>query len=651
MLILLPILVYIIAYLLIFTGLSRTESAGDAIRGAIVYSTGGFSLFTIIILEGLGAISAITQPALGIIWTTALVILILFAWRKRLLVDSIAKLSAWWKNTQLNKIEWVILVTIGFFIITLFLIALISPPNNTDSLQYHVARIIHWIQDRNFKFFPVAYLAQLFNPPGAEMLLLNNFLLVGGDRLINLQQWVFMIFSLIVGTAIAKMIGAGRTGQWIAAVFLLGLPVGILESTTAQNDYVTAFWILSLVYLVVKNIGKNTSFVAITAMGIIAGMAMLTKVPAYSYIAIILIWVTISSVKKIGIKRSIINSIIIISVMFVINVNQWKKNLDTFNNPFGEVEFVSRRTPSIKTAADFLISPMQHLALNIGTPFDSLNNAMGNAIIVFCRKIGGSNCSSPEPGEWGFRIIGLSNHEDSVGNLLALVVFFLSMILFVFGFKKMSYKSMVTTYLLVTLSCILLFSWLVSWGMYWGRLQLPFFAMAAPFIGLVAGNQNERFARTLMFILLLGGLPWLLFNRTRPIISDTPNVTLVRSIFVESREELLFANYPELEEQIRNVTSEALKTRCANISLRVDSRDPEYYFMSYLEPWKTGIWIESVSDDPILDRYKTPNFNACALICSICGYDPDQNGLIFAYKDKAMTLYLSPEYYVDYKNR
>jgi len=36
---------------------------------------------------------------------------------------------------------------------------------------------------------------------------------------------------------------------------------------------------------------------------------------------------------------------------------------------------------------------------------------------------------------------------------------------------------------------------------------------------------------------------------------------------------------------------------------------------------------------------------------AICGYDSDQSGLIFAYKDKAMTLYLSPEYYMDYKNR
>jgi hypothetical protein len=99
------------------------------------------------------------------------------------------------------------------------------------------------------------------------------------------------------------------------------------------------------------------------------------------------------------------------------------------------------------------------------------------------------------------------------------------------------------------------------------------------------------------------------------------------------------------------VSGEALKTGCPTIKLRIDSRDPEYYFMSFLQPWKTGIWIESVADDTVLDRYTNADIKACAMICSICGFDPDPNGLIFAYKDKAMTLYLSPEYYVEYKKR
>jgi hypothetical protein len=194
----------------------------------------------------------------------------------------------------------------------------------------------------------------------------------------------------------------------------------------------------------------------------------------------------------------------------------------------------------------------------------------------------------------------------------------------------------------------ILLSWLITWGIYWSRLQLPFFALAAPFLGVVFGRLDRRIVSGLVILLMVCGLPWLLMNRTRPVFSKTPNVTLVRSIFIETRYGLLFANFPELEDQIAHVTTEALKSGCSNISLKIDSRDPEYYFMAYLQPWRNDLLIETVSDNPQLDAYRNTTFMACAQICSICGYDPNPDGLIFAYKDKAMTLYLSPEYYAEY---
>jgi hypothetical protein len=651
MLILLPIFVYVTAYLMVFNELSKRETIEDALQAATVYTSGAVSLFTIIFLEGLGLFSAITRLALIIVWTVTLLVLVIIAWRTGIYITVINKWADWWKNIKLDKFDRLILAVVGFFIFTLFLVAFISPPNNNDSLQYHLARIVHWIQNRNFEFFPVAYVPQLINPPGAEIMLLNNFLLVGGDQLVNLQQWTFMISSLVASSLIAKLLGAGRVGRWLTVVFLLCLPVGILESTSTQNDYVTAFWILALVYLVIKSVRRKTSYLEVMIMGAFAGLAMLTKIPAYPYVAIILIWMTFSNLKTNGVRRSIINSVLILCVMFAMNIMGWVQNYDTFNNPFGEMDFINRRTPNVQTVSDLLISPIQHLALNIGTPFDSINNYMGDLIVAFCEKLNGSNCSTPEPSEWGFRIIGLSNHEDTAGNLLALMIFIMAMIIFVVNKRIKLNKGLTANYLLVTLSCILLFSWLVTWGAYWGRLQLPFFAIAAPFVGLVVGRRNEHLARVFIIIIFLCGMPWLLLNRTRPVIGYTPNVTLVRSIFVEPRTTVLFANYPELEDQVRQVTGEALKTGCSNMLLRIDSRDPEYYFMSTLKPWKTGVWIESISDKPQLDRYKTPNYKACALICSVCGYNPDSSGLIFAYKDKAMTLYLTPQYYAEYTKR
>ena len=337
--------------------------------------------------------------------------------------------------------------------------------------------------------------------------------------------------------------------------------------------------------------------------------------------------------------------------MLLLNLPGWLRSQQAFDNPLGNAAFIGRRTPSVLVPADLLISPIQHLALNIGTPFDVVNEKVGSAIISMCEKLGGSNCSTPETSEWGFRIIGLSNHEDSVGNLLHLFLVSMVVVALIFTKKKPPELKYLVIYTLTIFAGFLLFSWLVTWGAYWGRLQLPLFVLTAPIFGVVVEKWRKPLVWNLTALLLVCGLPWLLMNRTRPIISHTPDITLVKSIFVESRYSLLFANYPELQDQIAHVTSEAIASNCSKISLKIDSRDPEYYFMAYLEPWKNDIEIESVPGDPELNRYKDPDFHACAQICSICGNEPGSNGLILVYKDKAMTLYLSPEYYEEYQGR
>jgi hypothetical protein len=511
-----------------------------------------------------------------------------------------------------------------------------------------MARIIHWIQDGNLGYFQVAYLPQLFNPPGAEILLMHNFLLVGGDQLVNLVQWTFMVASLVVVSLIAKGLGAGHAGQWLAAVFLLTLPIGILEATSTQNDYASSFFILSLASVVILTRERKNTLLEIISLGCLAGLAMLVKVAAYPYIAVVLVWAVFSKLRIHGIRRSFAYSFLIISLLFVINLPGWLRSYQAFGNPLGETDYVSGHAFSIQSPADLVISPIQHLSLNLGTLSDEVNKSIGNAIIGMCEKLGGSNCSTANSGEWAFRIIGLSNHEDTAGNLLHLILVIIAIIVFIALGNRINGKWGIKAFLLTTVAGFILMSWLITWGAYWSRLQLPFFTLAAPFIGVVFGRLDRRIVSGLVILLMVCGMPWLLMNRTRPVFSKTPDVTLIRSIFVETRNRLLFANYPELEDQIEHVTTEALKSGCSKISLRIDSRDPEYYFMKYLEPWHNNLTIETVSTNPQLDAYRNTSFIACAQICSICGYDPNPDGLIFAYKDKAMTLYLSPEYYAEY---
>ncbi|XGB42694.1 MAG: hypothetical protein LVS60_02285 [Nodosilinea sp. LVE1205-7] len=46
------------------------------------------------------------------------------------------------------------------------LVALVAPPNNWDSMTYHMARVMYWIQHQSVAHYPTHNLRQLDSPPG-----------------------------------------------------------------------------------------------------------------------------------------------------------------------------------------------------------------------------------------------------------------------------------------------------------------------------------------------------------------------------------------------------------------------------------------------------------------------------------------------------
>src|SRR6185436_4583982 len=69
-------------------------------------------------------------------------------------------------------------------------IALLAPPNNWDSMTYHMPRVAHWAQAGSVAHYPTHILRQLWLGPWAEFGILHLYVLAGGDRLANLVQWL-----------------------------------------------------------------------------------------------------------------------------------------------------------------------------------------------------------------------------------------------------------------------------------------------------------------------------------------------------------------------------------------------------------------------------------------------------------------------------
>ena len=105
-------------------------------------------------------------------------------------------------------------------------------------------RIEHWIQNRSLDFYLTAIDRQLMLPDFAETLILQLRLLSGGDRLDNIVQWLAGAGSVILVGRIALALGASRRGVALARLTAATLPIGILESTSTQNDLVVTFFLM-----------------------------------------------------------------------------------------------------------------------------------------------------------------------------------------------------------------------------------------------------------------------------------------------------------------------------------------------------------------------------------------------------------------------
>ena len=107
---------------------------------------------------------------------------------------------------------WAALGGVGVILALTLVTAIAAPPNTPDTMTYHLARVMRWIQDASLAPFPSHQISQDIQPPWAEYALLNLHLLSGGDWLDGLVQW-----GCFAGCVVGVSLIAARLGRLGAA--------------------------------------------------------------------------------------------------------------------------------------------------------------------------------------------------------------------------------------------------------------------------------------------------------------------------------------------------------------------------------------------------------------------------------------------------
>jgi hypothetical protein len=650
MLIIIPFL----AVLFVFLDLLGLQKEGSlSLKGwrvALLQAILMAGVYIAIQSEILSLLHILSQPYVASIWFLALLLSIWLGLRK-------GWLRRGWKRFavsvhSLDRFSVASLIAFALIFLLLLVIALIVPPNNTDSLLYHMGRVMHWVQDRSLAHYPVAFEPQLTNPIGAELIILQLHILGGNDQLANLPQWLSLVLCAVAVSYSAKLLGASRKGQLASAAFSISIPMGLLQATSTKNDYVTALWLIIVVVFVLSAYLVEPGWTEILCISAALGLGLLTKGTFYPFAVPWAVWLGIYWLKQTKIVVLLKRVLVIALVVVALNAGYWMRNFITYGGPFGSSEWFSAMTTVGKGVQPIASNLVKDIALNLATPSPRINHMIVNFIQT--------TFQASDPDAVDFRVDWRWNNEDEAGNpfhlFLVLAIVAVIFLLTILGRLKERY---LFVYCLAALFSFVVFVLVAHFDQSGVRLQLPLIVLWAPLFGVVIARMGERWLVpiALIFFFVIS-LPYVFFNNTRPLIAlknepepfaihPLPGLgeTKSSSIFYADQQTLLFTNFVELSKPYMEVTHDIRNSGCKQVGLRIDSHDMEYTFWWLLKAPQSGIRIESIYYSTLLNRYADPRFKPCAIICTIC-YDRTRlHGLdLFGSYDGVVKLFIGDSY-------
>lgn len=264
-------------------------------------------------------------------------------------------------------------------LLPLLLLALYVPPNNFDSDNYHLHRVMAWYLQGHVGPFPTLHVQQLYHNVNAEYWQLQLFLLSGSDRPTALVQYGAMLGSLAAVSLTGRCIGLPPRGQLMAALLLLLLPIGLFEATTTQNDYLATFYFTTFVAFLFTYFQADRPVYALLAMVAVV-LGGFTK---YTVLFYALPFCLLFSIREISKKRwgRLLGLGLFGAVIFVsINFPFLHRNDRFFGSPFGPQPgqpLFTERIPAERFGwRETLSSVLKNSSLHLGLPHTAYNDAL-----------------------------------------------------------------------------------------------------------------------------------------------------------------------------------------------------------------------------------------------------------------------------------
>ena len=517
-----PILLPFVAGLLL---LGVCSSCGKPWRRSLLESMTVWGGYLAATTELLGSIGEITKTNVALAWLGLIctcIGTILLRLRRDKPRWELPKLA------RLDSVEWLALVAILMLLALTGIAAFVSPPNTWDVMEYHMPRVVQWIERRSLAYYPTHDCPQLFYPPFAEWTILHFHLLAGSDRFSNLVQWCSFIGCIIGASYAAELLGAKRQGQWIAALLSATLPIAVLAASGSKNDLVLAFWTLSAGAFAL-DLCKDHSISGVVFVGLAAGLALLTKWTAYLLCPPLIAGCLLPCLRERAARR-LISWLLIPAIIVVVNAGHYARNMNFTGSPMGlsspngdGIELLRIQNPTIRTTAANLV---RNVALHLGTGSLRLN-ARINSILRAAISTIGVDPDNKDATRSVFRVNPHTYNEYFAGSPFHFIL--LSAAILWTLLRRRYWRIELVSFVLGVFAAFVSFSALVPWWPTSARLHTAplIFSMAA--IAVLLERAWRPISTLLLATTCVVAMKSVVNNQFRPLTSSRGTTSIFRA--------------------------------------------------------------------------------------------------------------------------
>jgi 4-amino-4-deoxy-L-arabinose transferase-like glycosyltransferase len=607
MYVLLPIVCWgAIVFVFVKRGMSK--------RGAFLSASIIWGVLLTSITELLSLFNALTKEGIAFSWAGMALISSAFFF---LTVKKEAHLSF----ASPSRVEKALSVGIVFLCLATFLTALLAPPNTWDSMTYHMSRVVHWLQNGSVAHYPTNIVRQIELNPWAEFAIAHFQSLSGGDRFANLVQWFGMVGSIFGASLIAGQLGAQKRGQLLAAVLTATIPMGILQASSTQNNYVEAFWLLCFAWSGIRLMKEQSLWGAFTN-GASLGLAILTKGTAYLYAFPFFLWFFWGLIKKAPLtpQRVALLMLVVVFTALSFNAGHYYRNWSLFGNPLTSgTDTYSNEEISGKTIVSNII---RNSALHLSTPSKRVNASVEQGVGAIHHFLG-IDLNDPKTTWFSttFAIPRFTQHEDFCGNFLhaMLSAITLALVLCVGTLRRISAK--ILPYSTAVTVGFLLFCSVLKWQPWHSRLHLPLFVLGTPIIGVVLGHMRRQALVCLTAaVFILAAVTPALRNASRPLVPPVSSVidrvvhgeALPQTILTANRKAQYFVNNPAMWWPYAAAARYIRKSGARNVGLKLGK-----------DEWEYPLWVLLKGEDGKMPRLEHVGVENRSGTIGLRGFRPD----------------------------